>query len=122
MILKIKNIKKVDSILWISIYNKDFEDEPSRTYKTKIVRINNNEFKCVFRNIKYGEYAAFIIHDENKKNNFDVTIFGRVKEGYGISNYDPLQGLYLRFEKMKFEFSKHEQEFEIEMDYPVYDN
>ena len=120
LILKIKNIKKVDSKLWISIYDKDFEDEPRRTYKAKGVRINTNEFNYVFHNLKYREYAAVIIHDENSNNNFDITIFGRIKEGYGTSNYDPLDGLDLRFKKIKFKFNKHKQVIEIKMDYPIY--
>ena len=116
LVLNITNIKKLDrdSTLWISLYDKDFEDEPRRIYKAKIIRVNSSEFKYVFHNLKYGEYAVFIRHDENHNNIFDL------KEGYGISNYDPLEGLYLRYEKIKFEFNKHKQIVEIEMYYPIY--
>jgi ABC-type xylose transport system permease subunit/uncharacterized protein (DUF2141 family) len=121
LILDIKNIRKRKSALVIIIHDRDFEDEPRRNYKIKIVRINNNEFRYIFRNIEYGEYAVMVLHDENNNNNWDTKSNGTPEEGYGVSNYDPLsiKGAQFMFGKIKFEFNKHEQVVEIKMNYPI---
>jgi len=119
LILNINNIKKIDSRLIISIYNKDFKDEPRRSYKADIIRVNTGELNYVFHNIKYGEYAAVVLHDENNNHNFDVNIHGVPKEGYKIYNFDPLLERDIIFNKIKFEFKRHNQKIGIKMEYPI---
>ena len=39
-----------------------------------------------FKNLKKGEYAVSLFHDENNNNIMDTKIFGIPKEPYGFSN------------------------------------
>jgi uncharacterized protein (DUF2141 family) len=50
-----------------------------------------------FPNLPAGDYAVFVVHDENNNNIMDTGLFGRPIEGRGYSNFLPQDlGLFSR--------------------------
>jgi uncharacterized protein (DUF2141 family) len=44
------------------------------------------EIRVIFKDLKPGEYALAIHHDENTNKSMDTNFFGLPLEGYGFSN------------------------------------
>jgi uncharacterized protein (DUF2141 family) len=52
----------------------------------KIVKADADQVTIVFENLKPGEYAMSVIHDENGNGELDSNSFGIPKEGFGFGN------------------------------------
>jgi len=49
-------------------------------------QIKENKAAAIFEELPSGNYAIFVIHDENKNKLLDTNFIGRPKEGTGASN------------------------------------
>ncbi|HMP98614.1 MAG TPA: DUF2141 domain-containing protein [Cyclobacteriaceae bacterium] len=83
--IQISNIRNERGQLIIAIFDnsKDFLDKPYMFVRTSAV---SPELEVNFENLKFGEYALSIIHDENNNDKLDTNLFGVPKEGFGFSN------------------------------------
>jgi uncharacterized protein (DUF2141 family) len=81
----VKNIKEPKGNIRVGLYNteKNFLEKP---LDGKVVKASNKEVTIVFENLKAGNYAVSVIHDENENNELDSNFMGVPKEGYGFSN------------------------------------
>ncbi len=48
--------------------------------------IKDGKVSVTFKNVKSGEYAILVLHDENENNRMDFETNGMPKEAYGTSN------------------------------------
>lgn len=104
----IKNVKNERGQLIIAIFDNDtdFLEKPYMTVRTSAV---SPELEVNFENLKFGEYALSVIHDENVNDKLDTNLFGVPKEGFGFSN--DVMGTFgpPSFEKSKINwFGSHE--------------
>ncbi|MBV8142482.1 MAG: DUF2141 domain-containing protein [Verrucomicrobia bacterium] len=60
---------------------------PERSHKgmTLKVPIQNDRAVCRFENVRYGDYAIVVFHDENRDGEFNQNWLGMPKEGFGFS-------------------------------------
>lgn len=81
----VKNIKELKGTIRVGLFNseKDFLEKP---VDGKIVKASKKEVTVTFENLKAGNYAVSVIHDENENNELDSNFMGIPKEGYGFSN------------------------------------
>jgi len=81
----IENIKHDKGQIIIGIC--DSEDSfPKKPFIRKSVKIKNGVAILLLKDIKYGEYAVSIIHDENSNNKIDFHFYGPPKEQTAASN------------------------------------
>jgi len=52
----------------------------------KVVKVTETEMVVTFPDIKPGNYAVSVLHDENQNKDMDQTGLGIPKEGFGFSN------------------------------------
>lgn len=52
----------------------------------KVVKAQGKEVTVIFDNLKSGEYAVSVIHDENENGELDSNIIGIPKEGFAFGN------------------------------------
>jgi len=73
--------------VFIAVYDKqeNFLKDTEKSLKTNVV-VENKKAIAKFKELKKGEYAISIFHDENDNNKMDTKIFGIPKEPYGFSN------------------------------------
>lgn len=69
--------------------------------------ISDNEARITFENLKQGEYAVSVFHDENGNNKMDTKLFGIPKEPYGFSNNSKGFMGPPKFEDSKFSLNKN---------------
>lgn len=81
----VTNIKEQKGTIRVGLFNS--EDNFLKTpVDGKVTQVNGNEATVVFENLKAGEYALSVIHDENENGELDKNGLGIPKEGFGFSN------------------------------------
>ena len=63
-----------------------FPKSADKALKTVQTNISNHEAVLIFENLKPGEYAVSVFHDENKNKIMDTNWMGIPKEGVSASN------------------------------------
>ena len=86
IILTVKDIRRTQGHLLISIFKGKEDYNKNIPYKSKKVKVTSEEHQVVFKGIEAGEYGIKLIHDEDDNNKLDTNKLGIPKEGYGFSN------------------------------------
>lgn len=95
-----------------------FPDKREQAEQGKLVRIRDGKALCVFRNVRAGEYAVAVLHDENDNGKLDTKIFGIPKEGYGVSrDAEPRTFGPPRYDDAKFRFDGTSARLQIRLRY-----
>lgn len=81
----VKNIKDIKGTIRVALYNNE-KDFLENFLQGKIVKVTGNEAKIVFENLKPGDYAVSVFHDENENEKLDSGFMGIPNEPYGFSN------------------------------------
>jgi ABC-type xylose transport system permease subunit/uncharacterized protein (DUF2141 family) len=127
LILNLRNIRQKPSILIVFVFDrvfrgKDLSDKLRHAAFRQIVPVSpdRGDMDIPFYDLPYGDYAIVILHDENNNHNWDVGFDGKPEEGYGVTNYDPLslEGINFIFNRIKFDFTTHQQHVEVRIIYP----
>ncbi len=87
--VKVNDLRNSKGVILFMLYNKDGsipDEKLNKYYKKEIVAISNNSSLTTFYNLPRGNYAVFILHDENKNSKIDKK-FILPSEGVGLSNF-----------------------------------
>ena len=80
--------------------------------------MTDTEMRVTFSDIKPGNYAVSVFHDENQNKDLDQGMLGKPKEGYGFSNN--VMGLIgpPSFKKARFYVPDGKSSIAIKLKYP----
>lgn len=81
----IKNIKEPKGTIRVGLFTTE-KDFLKNAAEGKIVKASGKEITVVFENLKPGDYAVSVIHDENENGELDANIMGIPKEGFAFGN------------------------------------
>lgn len=81
----IKNIKEQRGSIRVGLFTNE-ENFLKNAVDGKVVKASANEVKVVFENLKSGDYAVSVIHDENDNGELDTNAIGIPKEGFAFGN------------------------------------
>ena len=81
----VKNIKEVKGTIRVALYNNE-KDFLEKFLHGKVVKVTGSEANIVFENLKPGDYAVSVFHDENGNEELDSGFMGIPNEPYGFSN------------------------------------
>ncbi len=87
--LKVTDLRNSTGVVVFALYNKDGsipDEKLKKCYKKEFVAITRNSATVTFDNLPKGNYAVFVLHDENKNNKIDKK-FILPTEGIGFSNF-----------------------------------
>ena len=85
-------LRNSTGVVLFVLYNKDGsipDDKLKKYYRKEIAPIAKNSAALTFNNLPKGNYAVFILHDENQNNKIDK-IFILPTEGVGFSNFQTI--------------------------------
>lgn len=82
-----------------------------------ITQINGKEFSFEFSDIKPGNYAIAVIHDENINGELDTNFFGVPTEGYGFSSDAEVNMSAPSFANAEFSYDGGELQLSIKLSY-----
>src|SRR5688572_30333967 len=77
----VKNIKEKKGSIRVGLFSNE-NDFLKKAAEGKIVKATAGEVKVVFENLKAGDYAVSVIHDENENGELDTNAIGMPKEGF----------------------------------------
>lgn len=87
--VKVNDLRNSKGVILFMLYNKEGsipDFKLNKYYKREIVAISKNSSSATFDNLPKGNYAVFILHDENKNSKIDKK-FILPTEGVGLSNF-----------------------------------
>jgi uncharacterized protein (DUF2141 family) len=85
LVVNIKDIKNNNGDILIGLYDST-SNFPRKVATGKVVKVTDKEMQITFADIKPGNYAVSVLHDENQNKDLDTNKLGIPKEGYGFSN------------------------------------
>jgi uncharacterized protein (DUF2141 family) len=77
----VQNVKEHKGTIRVGLFNSE-NDFLKKAVSGKIVKADADKITVVFENLKPGEYAVSVIHDENENAELDKNSFGIPKEGF----------------------------------------
>jgi uncharacterized protein (DUF2141 family) len=83
--VKVTNIKAAKGSIRIGLFNSE-ESFLKDAVLGKVVKASADEVTVVFDNLKSGEYALSVIHDENGNEQLDTNMVGIPQEGFAFGN------------------------------------
>jgi uncharacterized protein (DUF2141 family) len=83
--ITVKNIKAIKGSIRVGLFNSE-STFLKDAIDGKIVKVSASEVTVVFENLKPGEYAVSVIHDENDNGELDSNVVGIPKEGFAFGN------------------------------------
>jgi uncharacterized protein (DUF2141 family) len=81
----VENIKEAKGTIRVGLFTNE-NDFLKKVADGKIVKANVGTVTVVFENLKRGDYAVSVIHDENENGELDTNVVGIPKEGFGFGN------------------------------------
>jgi uncharacterized protein (DUF2141 family) len=81
----VTNIKEAKGTIRVGLFDSE-EKFLKNAVDGKIVKANHDQVTVVFENLKPGNYAASVIHDENENGDLDKNMIGIPSEGFGFGN------------------------------------
>lgn len=91
--VEVSNIKSNKGTIMIALFKGEagFPKDDTKAIKKITVTIKDKKATITFTDLKAGEYAFALFHDENGNSEMDSNMFGIPKEGYGFStNFKPI--------------------------------
>ena len=85
LVVNILNLKNINGDILIGLYDSS-SNFPRKVATGKVVKVMEKEMQVTFPDIKPGNYAVSVLHDENQNKGMDQGKLGIPKEGYGFSN------------------------------------
>ena len=94
-----------------------FPDSPTKSTVIAKARINNGIAEVSIPDLKAGNYAVAVLHDENSNGKMDTNLVGIPKEGYGASR--DAKGFMgpPKYEDARFSMKEPAQEISIKINY-----
>lgn len=83
--VNIQNLKNENGDILIGLYD-NASNFPRKVSTGKVVKVTDREMHVTFSDVKPGNYAVSVLHDENQNKDLDQGRLGIPKEGYGFSN------------------------------------
>jgi uncharacterized protein (DUF2141 family) len=107
--ITVKNIKEEKGSIRIGLFTTE-KDFLKNATQGKIVKASGKEVTVVFENLKPGDYAVSVIHDENENGELDSNMVGIPKEGFAFGNN--AMGTFgpPSFDKAKISLTKSEKQ------------
>lgn len=114
--ITVKNIKDEKGNIMVGLFTNE-SDFLKKVAIGKVVKAFGKEVTVVFDNLKSGEYAVSVIHDENENGELDSNIIGIPSEGFAFGNN--AMGTFgpPSFEKAKVTLSNKNDKQVIELKY-----
>jgi uncharacterized protein (DUF2141 family) len=81
----VENIKEAKGMIRVGLFTNE-NDFLKKVAEGKIVKASTGKVTVLFENLKPGDYAVSVIHDENENGELDTNIVGIPKEGFAFGN------------------------------------
>jgi len=81
----VTEIKESKGNIRVGLFNSD-DTFLKDAVNGKVVKATNGQVTVMFENLKSGNYAVSVIHDQNENGDLDKNLIGIPSEGFGFGN------------------------------------
>jgi uncharacterized protein (DUF2141 family) len=81
----VKNLRDIKGSIRVGLFTNK-QDFLKNAVEGKVITVTGDNMIVVFDNLKPGDYALSIIHDENDNGKLDMNFIGMPKEGFAFGN------------------------------------
>ena len=120
LVIEIGGLRNATGRLNVSLFDgpEGFPQDTLMVVRSESVQLMRDQALVVrFADVKYGEYAVAVLHDENSNSEMDTGFLGMPTEGFGFSNNPGLGFGAPSFETCKFRFDGPEVILQIRIWY-----
>lgn len=118
LVVKVSNIQNTDGRIGCTLFSKEdgFPSKTEKADKRVWVQHKSDKATCKFLNVKPGEYAVAVMHDEDKNGKLNTSLVGRPQEGWGVSkNVPPRRFGPPEYEDAKFKYTGGQMTLDIKL-------
>ncbi len=83
--ITVKNIKELKGSIRVGLFSNQ-KDFLKKAIEGRIVAVSESTLTVTFENLRPGDYALSVIHDENNNGELDKNVIGIPKEGFAFGN------------------------------------
>lgn len=91
LIVTVDNVLNNNGHVLVGLHTEDTFMKAKAIQNAK-AEIKDGKISVTFENVKPGNYAVMVLHDENDNERMDMELNGMPKESYGMSNNPMLYG------------------------------
>ncbi|MFN6944160.1 MAG: DUF2141 domain-containing protein [Cytophagaceae bacterium] len=108
LVIEVNGLRNNIGHVRLGLFNNSekFLDVP---YLKAVAEIKDKKAVIIFKNLKPGNYAVGLLHDENGNEEMDYNWVGIPKEGYGISNNTSMKLKKPSFQESSFEVKANQK-------------
>jgi uncharacterized protein (DUF2141 family) len=116
--VKVTDLRNHDGQLIFGVFQsaKGFPSTQKSALNWQVTGIDKDEMSFTAE-LPPGEYAASVLHDENKNNDMDTNLIGIPTEGYGVTNNPKPRFRGAKFKEALFTLPKEGAEMTISLQY-----
>ncbi|MBF6607928.1 MAG: DUF2141 domain-containing protein [Flavobacterium sp.] len=117
--IEVSGLKNDAGEVLVSLYDNEafFPEDAEKAISKHRAKIINGTATLVFTDVRYGRYAAAVMHDENKNEKLDTNGAGIPIEGFGFSNNAKGSFGPPSFKKASFNVSSPDKKLKIKTRY-----
>lgn len=93
--IEVEGLRNQQGVVNITLFDKSdgFPEDIENAFRISSTEVSGRKAVFEFKNLKPGDYAFAILHDEDKDGKMDKNFIGMPKEGFAFSNnYRPRAG------------------------------
>ena len=91
IVVNVSNIENTDGRVGCTLFSKEdgFPADSDKADRRVWTQHKSDKATCKFSDVKPGEYAVAVVHDEDKNGELNTSMVGRPQEGWGVSKNIP---------------------------------
>ena|SRR2546428_4035485 len=119
IVVRIDGFRNDRGIARVAVFDQaaGFPGTPEQALRRATSNIDGGKVEVRFDSLPYGTYAVAVHHDENADGKLNKGLFGRPKEGYGVSNNVVHARHAPTFEEAQFRLDSDQAVLEIRVHY-----
>ncbi len=119
LVVRVWGLRNDRGLAWVALFRsaEGYPGRADKVFRRASVRVKRGRAVALFRGLPAGDYAAAVIHDENKNGKLDTNWLGIPKEGIGASNNATRMFGAPKYAKARFVFSGLTSAIKLKMRY-----
>lgn len=117
--VEIDGLKNTNGQVCASIFgsSQGFPADRDRVLERQCTKITDTSVKLTFKNLKAGNYAVAVMHDENEDNKVNRTDLGFPLEGFGFSQNPEIRDRPPKFDEASVLVAGENTDIKIQLKY-----
>jgi len=102
--ISVDGLRNSRGVVGVLLFTSDhgWPEHVDAAVRAKAVPAQSGVTNVTFEGLQPGQYAAVVLHDENKNKKLDKNLFGVPREGWGMSNNPQAHAAAPEFDRARF--------------------